>query len=308
MRGTYGTTLLIVGVLVGLLVPTALGNRRANSDEAPNAAVTTAIDALRAEVNAYVADPANATIRTKSDYFTPATAPDEASIVAALGQRLDRNAVIDSYIKWQLLSGVAEFSADNRRALLQVYRRAPSPVRLAGIDKAEQTQLDQVVQNGSESDIITINEQWGLRNEEARRSNQIIVGYRDALFGRLPVDADVLELGLRDAVERANAGLDPRKFSELVAQRTRMWAINGAPPQQLHAMSRLFMALREGPAVQVYTSVEWKSNKVQWRKDTRRVNPKVDTKNPQNDAFYVLATELVQMAQNPSGGLKLKSN
>jgi hypothetical protein len=291
-----------------LLVVAARALAQGRSSTAPNAALVEAVRALTAEAEAHLKNGGG--LREKCNYFAAGqTQVSESELLEAMSRRISRNAFVDAYVKWQLTSGLpTKISDENLRLAVRVFRSAPELQRLPGTTPQEQQQLDQAIQGAKEMDIPTLNEKWRSRVDPVVQMNEMSLNFRDTFGVRLPTNPDTVELLLMDAVQRTEAGLDVKRYTEALMVMIRGWAVEGAPPGQLNRVANMFAKLRDQQGATIFTSVQWDEKKkmVVWKKETRRVNPKYDAKSPDEDAFLRLSVELQGYARNPSGGLKLK--
>lgn len=275
----------------------------------PNAELQEAIRVLTSEAEAFLKN-GSSSLREKSNYFAPGqVSVSESELLDAMARRISRNSFVDAYVKWQLLSGLPTTISDGHlRLASRVYRSGPDLQRLPGAAPQDQQQMKQAILTAKESDISTINQMWRERTEPVSQVNAMVLRFRDAFSGRLPMSPETIELALADAVLRTEAGLETKKFVESLMARVRAWALEGAPPSQINRVSGLFGKLRDQAGATVLTSVEWdeKSKKVVWKQETRRVNPKYSSKSPDSDAFAAMAMELRGYARNTGGGLQLK--
>src|SRR3954465_4093482 len=94
--------------------------------KAPRPAIDSAIDELRKECVAHQRDPKQP-LRKSCDYCTakPNPAVTIESVFLALEQRIDADAFLTSYIRWQLLSALPkEIDAATLPRAIQVYLQA----------------------------------------------------------------------------------------------------------------------------------------------------------------------------------------
>lgn len=307
-RRNLGLVLLVLSSSL-LWSDRASGMQNARSSTAPSTALQEAIRVLTEEAEAQLKDP-SAMPRGKSNYFAPGQGGvSEVELLEAMSKRISRNNFVDAYVKWQLTSGLpAKISEANVRLAARAYRGAPGLQRLPGTHPQEQQQLEQAIQGAKETDISTINGKWRERVDPVVRHNDMLIRYRDALFVRLPLSPEVIELALGDAIQRTEAGMDAKDFVNSLILLVRGWAIEGASPAQLNRVANMFARLRDQQGVTVFSKVQWDDykNTVVWKKETRRVNPDYSSKSPDSDAFVALVAELQGIAKNPSGGLRLK--
>lgn len=303
--------LMFLPLLSSAIVLMVVGGRalaQGRPTTAANSALQDAIRALVMEAEGHLKS--GAILREKADYFAPSQQEvHENELLEAMSRRISRNAFVDAYVKWQLTSGLpTKISDDNLRLAMRAYRSAPDLQRLPGTSPQEQQQLDQAILGAKDSDVPTFNDRWRSRVDPIMNLNSMSLNFRNAIAARLPLNADTIELMLMDAVQRTEAGHDVKKFVESLMLTIRGWAIDGAAPGQIHRAANMFARLREQKGATVYTNVQWdeKNKRVVWKKETRRTNPKYDSKLPESDAFLSLSVELQGYVRNPGGGLRLK--
>src|SRR5687768_11133690 len=146
-------------------------------------------------------------LREKSDYFgkTPPTDVTPESVLQALERPIPGGAHLESYVKWQLLSGVpGKFPDDLLKRALALYRRAPYPAEHPGLDRRT---LDRTVMGMQKEAMPAANKEFSAIIDRVHQSNAPILSYRAALFERLPVQYDSLHAGLADLHLRVTHGL-----------------------------------------------------------------------------------------------------
>ena len=117
----------------------------ADVKKAATAAVNLAIADLTREVTAHQVEP-KSPLREKSDYFLEKKSPgvNHEEILAAMNRSsLVPGVAADTYIKWQLLSGI-QGKVEDRLAskLLSAYASAPLLYMRPGLEHASRRQLD----------------------------------------------------------------------------------------------------------------------------------------------------------------------
>jgi hypothetical protein len=264
---------LMLACLLGLCVP-AIGNDEQSKKPAGEPEfITKAIEELRAEAEAAVKDPVKATLREKSDYFGKTSESlGEADLIKLLGRRIDRNAAVDAYVKWQLLSlQKGPFSEENAKAAFKLYRSAPAaPARPGtGNDSEMQSMLRQV----NKDNYSQANAAWEARLAAHGKIATPIWKYREELYSRLPKAFEVVRAGFDDAEMRMQRGYDPKDFLNRVSGDLRALAA-GAKPVEINRMAQLarFYAGREG--AQTYNSLEEDKGQIKWKTGRLRFDKK----------------------------------
>lgn len=229
--------------------------------------ITKAIEALKSEMETALKDPAQATIREKSDYFATGTdtLPEE-DLVKLLGKRHDRSPAVDAYVKWQLLSlQKNSFGDSTLAAAFKLYRSAvAAPARPGvGSDGEMQSMLRQV----NKDNFSQASAAWESRLSAHNRIVAPIWKYRDELYSRLPKTFEVIRAGFDDAESRMQRGYDVKEMVTRLTGDLRGLAA-GAKPAEINRMVQLarFYASREGPQtydalLQDKGQIKWKTNK-----------------------------------------------
>jgi hypothetical protein len=241
-----------VGMVALLFLGLAAGakERRAKEKEVPTTAPATqargpvdpkvaaeavkgAIDRLVKEVQDHQKDP-KAPLRSKCNYFKENPTPDATvdAIVAAVTRTQGHDGLSDSYVKWQLLSGIAT-KVEPKQAvpLLQAYRNAATPFTRPGLDRADKRELDQMSQGISKPDAAKLNAKLQKQVEMWEKANEPLVEFRDEAYSRLPPSGDAILAGLDDAMIRAGHGVDADKHLKDVLAHAQTWAVTGTPVQ-----------------------------------------------------------------------------
>ena len=236
-------------------------------------------------------------LREKSDYFgkTPPSDVTPESVLQALERPIHGGAHLESYVKWQLLSGVpGKFPDDLLKRALAVYRRAPYPAEHPGLDRRT---LDRTVMGIQKDAMPAANKEFSAIIGRVHQTNAPILSYRAALFERLPNHYDSLQAGLADLDLRVSHGLRSDRFFDTVAAAIRSWAIN-ASRSELNAVGNNVLDLKAAAnhnSAKPYTQI-YEDKGVKWRTDTPIDPKKLDA----------LIAFLEQSAQSPAGGLRFK--
>jgi hypothetical protein len=248
----------------------AASGRRGDASAARNPLVQAAIVELTKEIESALRsgeDPP----RAHPDYFPAVTAADlpPAAVVAALRRPIGNDPRVQSYVKWQLLSGLpATLDEKTAGELLQAYRAAPPPFPRPGREKAQRDELERMIRNAREGEAEALSERFEQMVERIERDNAIILKYRDALFGKLPVGYDAIAAGFEDAVARMNVGADAAEHVRNVCKALPEWANAGAPPDQLKTMLRAVAQLEKKKGPEYYSRLYWSasSGRLLWSK------------------------------------------
>lgn len=227
----------------------AAGKPDKNALKAAQTAVQNAIAALQKEYQAHVKDPKTA-LRDKSNYFTenPSTDILPETIVQALGSTLNPDPVGDSYIKWQLLSGVpGKFDDQLAPLAAAAYSKAAKPPVRPGLSQADKRQLDPLTR-----DVHTADESVALTKKlselvdpwEARIKT--LVSYRDDLYAKLPMIPEALVGRLDDLKSRVEAGIDSEVLLKSVIGDITSWVATNPPAAHLYVMVERVKTLTKG--------------------------------------------------------------
>jgi hypothetical protein len=258
----------------------------------PAASITQAITTLSQEFKSNKP-------REKSDYFgkTPPSDITPEAVLQALERPVPGGAQLEAYVKWQLLSGVpGKFSEDLVKRALAVYRRAPYPAEHPGLDRRT---LDRTVGGMQKSEMPAANKEFSALIERVNQANAPILGYRAALFERLPNQYESFQAALADLELRVSHGLKSDRFFDTVAAGIRSWAIN-AKAGQLNTIGNNLIDLKaatDHKSAKPYTQI-FEDKGVKWKTDTPIDPKKLDA----------LIAFLEQAAQSPAGGLKFKDD
>ncbi len=241
-----------------------------------NKALQVAISGLKKEFDDWKRSPANGHLRTESNYFADNPSPDVTPtlIIASLTRRLDSNADVDSYVKWQLLSAITgRVDAQDAPGLLKAYRSAAVIAPNPGLRKAElKAAISRPPFIGPRAELLAgkVNADFKVAVQAVRDANRPILNYRAALFSHLPISGAALEAGMADVEMRVLRGDDARGFWDVYQHTAESWAQDIATPAEMESLAVTVQKLRKGmddDAVKVYSEVEYndKDKKLNWR-------------------------------------------
>jgi hypothetical protein len=207
-------------------------------------AVSNAVTNLLAEVNAHKKDPKTA-LRAKSNYFIENKDPDATpeEILNALNRSHASDVYSDTYIKWQLLSGI-DSKVDPKivSKLLTAYRAAPLPNVRPALEASERRRLDSLLLKATPDDLNKINSELQKEVEANNAANVPILTYREDLYAHLPGSGDAILAGLEDGAARAGRGIDADKHMKGVMAQITTWSV-GATPSEIHAVASLLRGM-----------------------------------------------------------------
>jgi hypothetical protein len=204
-------------------------------------AVQAAITALQKEVLAHQADP-KVLLRTKSTYFieNPVKEPiHPLAIIDALNTTISPDAPSDSYVKWQLLSGLRgkQDGKAAHDACIALYY-APRPLPRPGLSAADKKELNAFLKYVKSSDDATaLTQKLTDQVELWARRNGPVIAYRDELSSKLPLGAEAIAARLEDIGQRIEAGYEGEKETAVIADAIDKWIDSKPPARDLQAMA-----------------------------------------------------------------------
>jgi hypothetical protein len=184
--------------------------------------------------------------------------------------------------------------------LLAAYRAAPQPIPRPGIAPHEQQKLDVLVQGKKPADESDLKAYLDTAVSQVARQNNVVLKYRDALYGKLPKQPETFAAGMDDLVQRLNAAADDKDLLKQLVADVRDWAtLEQRPPHVLAALARAARKLADTKGPQYYQSPYWHSSNVfAWRKTRGSVDSA--------SALKDLAVYLEEQASQPQLELKEK--
>ncbi|HEX8915374.1 MAG TPA: hypothetical protein VF796_23680 [Humisphaera sp.] len=259
------------------------------------AATEAAVEDLRREFLAYQKDPTANPLRRACDYF--AAKPDPAvtvdAVLAAVDQRIDADARLAAYVRWQLLSGLPrEVPAADASRAIEVYRRAPAPGPRFGLSEREQQALDAMIPSVKKTDDVILTSRLEAQVKVWSEQNRHLIAYRDEWYRRLPKTAATFAAAFDDAFARQNLAAGADDFAPLVIADAQQWlVIADPPPAECAALAGLLGRLRDKPAPPYYASAAVRQGKLTWVKKTDSMDPR--------KKLTHLHQALVEAAQKP---------
>jgi len=267
--------------------------------KAADAAIMAAVKVLVREDETYLKD-GKSPVRSSSDYFTQKPSPDVTpdAIAVALGRTYSQNPRVDAYVKWQLLSAVpGKFQGSQLGPAITAYRLAPEPLLMPGMEGHERAELERLRGTSISAEAVAqLDVKIKDQIEKTTTANAPILGYRDALFAKLPPTYDALNAGFEDAYERLKAGAETKDLVESLSSVSRLWLTSTPPPtpQQLDALGKTVTTLSREQGPQYFAGIEWNEEKRKSYWQTRR--PHFYPAKPLED----LAKEFVERSHEPA--------
>jgi len=266
------------------------------------AELTKAIAELNKEFSTFAAKPDSSSLRTTSDYFK--SLPQDVTVddlIAVMEKGMSGSAPQVAYVKWQLLSGCpSKVEGAQAVKLFSLYRNAPTPLQVFASDPKTRQQLDRMIVGMKDGQETAVNDSVGKMSAQTDAVNAPILNYRDALYNRLPTNADVLIARLQDAVVRVQAGCDLKSLLSDMESEVRSWLAVGANPQQASAVLSAVKEAKKIKGPDVYISAYW----------DEKLTPKAMTWKKRGSAIGAgsekIETSLKEYLNNPGGGLKFK--
>jgi hypothetical protein len=233
--------------------------------------------------------------RTASDYFAKSTdeKPTEQQILGQLRKGLDRNPLIDAYVKWQLLSAVpAKFAAERTEEAVRALVNAPSLPPLPGaVDDVKQRLREALGRMRSDREGALDEESakmldavnTGLASETNRvlAENKLLVDYRNELIKRIPDDDEkqkvlLMKARMEDLSQRAGAGHPTLDAFKILAAEIRTWAVT-ANKGDIGRMAEFVGEYTQRSPAQVFEQADWDRRKraVVWRTRLAGLDKKV---------------------------------
>ena len=262
---------------------------------AAKAALDAAVEDLRKEYQAYLRAPETQPLRTACDYFEgkPTQAIPFDALLAAVTQRIDADARLAAYVRWQLLSALPkELAAGDVARAVAVYRQAPTPAPRFGLSEKEQSALDDMIPTVRKTDDVLLTSRLEKVVRAGVELNRFTIAYRDEWYRRLPKTPIAFAAALDDAFVRQNLAAGAEDFAPILIADVQQWLVIGdARPADCAALAEQLARLRDKPAPPYYASAAVRSGKLQWVKKTDSMDPR--------KKLTHLHQALVEAAQRP---------
>ncbi len=281
------SVILFIGMAASTL---ALESKKpAPPDPKAIAAVSTAATALMKEATAGLKDKTE-NLREKCDYFTEKPSPDitPEAILIGLEKSQSGDPRMDSYVKWQLLSGISgAFPEELAARATTAYRRAAEPSNHPGLEHAQLSKTLNRIGIMKKEKMGEINKGFGETVDKTAKDNLYILHYRKEFYSHLPVSGDSLMAGLEDIFSRAKHGVPAGDMWTAVSGSIQSWSLSAESRQRdsvLQAMNQLLTTARSERA-KPYVRVEWiedaKNMGLHWKDemvvDEKKVQAMIDS-------------------------------
>ena len=256
-------SLFVISLLIRMATPALAvdAKKPAAPDPKAIAAVSTAATALMKEATAGLKDKTE-NLREKCDYFTEKPSPDitPEAILIGLEKSQSGDPRMDSYVKWQLLSGISGAFPDELAArAITAYRRAAEPFNHPGLEHAQLAKTLNRIGIMKKDKVGEINKSFGETVDKNTKDNLYILHYRKEFYSHLPVSGDSLMAGLEDTFSRAKHGIPVDDMWTAVSGSIQSWSLSAESRQRdsvLQAMNQLLTTARSERS-KPYVKVEW---------------------------------------------------
>jgi hypothetical protein len=215
--------------------PATRAERSDKSDDDVPPFVASAIKVLTEEIESAIKSPGASKVREKSDYFEKSTQTiEEQALLKILAQRISRDARVDAYVKWQLLSLQKQpFKPENARAATQLYRRTQAPPAMPGTGN-DGVMASEIVRV-KKDDVPAADTQWRAKIDAHRAVVQPMIEYREDLYSRIPRTFELVRAAFEDAHSRMERGYPSNDFVTRVEADLRSLAA-GSKPAEINQM------------------------------------------------------------------------
>jgi hypothetical protein len=232
------TLAVLVGVALAVSVPASSG--AAGPPDAKNAEA-----AVQAAATQLVKEADGGKLREASNYFTKNIERlDEVTpeaILAALERKHSQDLRVDSYVKWQLLSGMpGKIDQKLVPRLMSLYQAAVAIQLPTNPTMNQQVwpELDAEARKKSgQTGAEELTEWLDKRFAQAMGTAEAMTNLRSQLFAAIPMSPSLCQLALKDAMARNMAGWESREFQGLLLNNVRHWALMGAPQGEVQAVA-----------------------------------------------------------------------
>jgi len=312
---SFSGALITVGLILGLCgfvwaqAPRP-GQSAAKKDAGP---VVEAAKALLKEYQTIMKEKKGEGLREKANYFgeKKPEGVNAESVLAVLEKPIPgADPRAESYVKWQLLSGVGEkFPEELKQRAIKSYLNAPKPRPSPGLDRAVlERKLNRDVGTLNKDAEADVNKAYQELITQWRVEIEPFLSYRDDFYTKLPPSYDTYVAGMTDIYDRVTRGAPANEFWTTVGGGIRSWALSATDSRQLGTMANAVAKLME--------SVKNERNKpysvVRWEKTDKFMGLKWHSEQTIRELRSVedVAVLLEERAKNPggAGGLGFKDD
>lgn len=226
-------------IALGLMTALAI-NSQAAPTKPPASPAAPAVAALLAEYQAAMKDKKEDSLRSKSDYFqkekNSAITPE--LILAELEKQISTDGRADSYVKWQLLSGIdGHFSDALTPRALRAYRNAPPPADHPGINHdALQKALNRMGANKQDLEV-PLNKELNDHIDQYKITIKPYLAYRNEFYAKLIPSYEMFEAAFFDMYTRVSHGADAYDMWKDMDKSIRAWALKSNEAQHMSSLS-----------------------------------------------------------------------
>lgn len=264
--------------------------------------LTKAVNELTKEFTDWSTKTDSPALRATPDYWKslPASVTVD-DVLGVLEKNLTGGPSQQAYVKWQLTHVLpSKLEGPQAARLASIYNRAPHPIPGIGTDPKVKAKLEAAIAGKKEELLADFQDPFDKEKSKLDSMNRPIMGYRNALYQRLPITAMSIILGFEDIVIRMNSGHDAKAFWNSVQSDIQTWSASDGNPNQLREMAAAVRKLKSVKGPNSYLGVEVKDGKLKWTQHS----PKLDDK-----GIEALAKLLEETAKSASGGgLKFKDS
>ncbi len=227
--------------MIALGLMTALAtNLHAAPTKPPVSPAAPAVAALLAEYQAAMKDNKEDSLRSKSDYFQKEknAAITAELILAELEKPISTDARADSYVKWQLLSGIdGHFPDTLTPRAIRAYRNAPLPADHPGINHdALQKALNRMGANKQDLEV-GINKELNDHIDKYKITIKPYLAYRNEFYAKLTPSYEMFEAAFFDMYTRVSHGADAYDMWKDMDKSIRAWALKSNEAQHMASLS-----------------------------------------------------------------------
>lgn len=199
--------------------------------------------------------------RTESDYFIQSPAKvDVVKLFEALIRPGSQPALIDGYVKWQLLSILPKrLGPEFERAGAKVLLFAPPIAPLPGATSASRAALNKQVGQIKREEIDAFNQSFQTTLDEERQRVNVIVRFRRELSMKLPIAEQCLKARLDELWTRGSYGFEIETEAKRFFADVGEWK-SSADPKQVGQMAKTIADYAARPQPVLFDHLEWNAD------------------------------------------------